>query len=260
MDGFIKKESYTLDFVTGIRLPETTLDLHTIEVQGGIGTLRATWTPELAQDLEVYHNVDVEQELTNILTEQITQEIDNEILTQLGNLRDPIQPNRGRLLTPNEVRDIGRRGQQEELIERWRETGLLDGLNDTNRQSLAELFEGQAARMIREETNQATNNFQDLELPIVRRVIARTIANDLITVAPIGEIRYNEFLNNPPHPINEIGLYNHNLNISQDLIKWRTDDTWSYGSLYGSLIGIQMDMKPLRMLPKKTETLFDLLD
>jgi hypothetical protein len=247
MDGFIKKESYTLDFVTGVRLPETTLDLHTVEVQGGIGRLRATWTPELAQDLEVYHNVDVEQELTNILTEQITQEIDNEILTQLGNLRDPIQPNRGR------------RRQQEEVIERWRETGLLDGLSD-NRQNIAELFEGQAARMIREETNQATNNFQDLELPIVRRVIARTIANDLITVAPIGEIRYNEFLNNPPHPINEIGLYNHDLNISQDLIKWRTDDTWSYGSLYGSLIGIQMDMKPLRMLPKKMETLFDLLD
>ena len=42
--------------------------------------LKAKWTPELGQDLNAYHNLDAEVELTSILSEQIALEIDREIL------------------------------------------------------------------------------------------------------------------------------------------------------------------------------------
>ena len=45
--------------------------------------LRATWTPELAQDVAAFHNIDAEAELTAILSEQIAAEIDREILKDL---------------------------------------------------------------------------------------------------------------------------------------------------------------------------------
>jgi hypothetical protein len=45
--------------------------------------LKAKWTPELGQDLNAYHNLDAEVELTSILSEQIALEIDREILEDL---------------------------------------------------------------------------------------------------------------------------------------------------------------------------------
>jgi hypothetical protein len=45
--------------------------------------LKAKWTPELGQDLNAYHNLDAEVELTGILSEQIALEIDREILEDL---------------------------------------------------------------------------------------------------------------------------------------------------------------------------------
>jgi len=45
--------------------------------------LKAKWSPELAQDLNAYHNLDAEVELTSILSEQIALEIDREILKDL---------------------------------------------------------------------------------------------------------------------------------------------------------------------------------
>ena len=45
--------------------------------------LKAKWTPELGQDLNAYHNLDAEVELTSILSEQIALEIDREILADL---------------------------------------------------------------------------------------------------------------------------------------------------------------------------------
>ena len=47
--------------------------------------LKAKWTPELGQDLNAYHNLDAEVELTSILSEQIALEIDREILADLVN-------------------------------------------------------------------------------------------------------------------------------------------------------------------------------
>ena len=45
--------------------------------------LRATWSPELAQDVSAFHNIDAEAELTAILSEQVAAEIDREILRDL---------------------------------------------------------------------------------------------------------------------------------------------------------------------------------
>ena len=47
--------------------------------------MKAKWTPELGQDLNAYHNLDAEVELTSILSEQIALEIDREILADLVN-------------------------------------------------------------------------------------------------------------------------------------------------------------------------------
>tara|TARA_R110002020_G_scaffold113236_2_gene260285 strand:- start:28096 stop:28536 length:441 start_codon:yes stop_codon:yes gene_type:complete len=60
-------------------------EMSSVEVTAGERRIRATWTPELTQDLESYHNIDAEAELTRMLSEQLTQEIDREIVE---NIRD----------------------------------------------------------------------------------------------------------------------------------------------------------------------------
>ena len=45
--------------------------------------LKIEWTPEMTRDIQAYLNIDVERELTSILSEQIAREIDRQILEQL---------------------------------------------------------------------------------------------------------------------------------------------------------------------------------
>ena len=53
----------------------------TTEVVGGeIRRLRAIWSPELAEDLEAYHGIDAEEELTRMLSQQFAEEIDREVM------------------------------------------------------------------------------------------------------------------------------------------------------------------------------------
>lgn len=59
------------------------LNLNTVNVQGNVRPLRAQWTPEIEQDLSAYHGIDVASELSNMLSEQIAAEIDNEIIQQI---------------------------------------------------------------------------------------------------------------------------------------------------------------------------------
>jgi hypothetical protein len=54
------------------------------EVAGEIRRLRAVWNHEMADDIELYHNIDAEAELSNILANQIAESIDNEIITELS--------------------------------------------------------------------------------------------------------------------------------------------------------------------------------
>ena len=105
-----KKQGTSMDNYLGIDVPEDISDLFqvawcqydSLELETEIGEvsfkldsvtvsveerkLRATWSPELAQDVSAFHNIDAEAELTALLSEQIAAEIDREILRDLRKL------------------------------------------------------------------------------------------------------------------------------------------------------------------------------
>jgi hypothetical protein len=62
---------------------EIDIKVESVPVVAETRKLRARWSPELAQDLNAYHSLDAEVELTQILSEQIALEIDREILNDL---------------------------------------------------------------------------------------------------------------------------------------------------------------------------------
>ena len=66
-----------------IDIPELDIALRSIPIIAKTRKLKAVWTPELAQDLNAYHSVDAEAELTALLSEYISMEIDLEILDML---------------------------------------------------------------------------------------------------------------------------------------------------------------------------------
>ena len=68
---------------TDIDIPELDIALKSIPIIAKTRKLKAVWTPELAQDLNAYHSVDAEAELTSLLSEYISMEIDLEILDML---------------------------------------------------------------------------------------------------------------------------------------------------------------------------------
>ena len=107
-----KKQGQTMDGYVGIEMPEVaaladmfrvawsqydSLELETeigevsfkldsVTVSAEARKLRATWSPEVAQDVSAFHNIDAEAELTALLSEQIAAEIDREILRDLRKL------------------------------------------------------------------------------------------------------------------------------------------------------------------------------
>ena len=64
-------------------IPEIDIKVDSVAVTAMTKKLKAKWSPELGQDLNAYHNLDAEVELTSILSEQIALEIDQEILNDL---------------------------------------------------------------------------------------------------------------------------------------------------------------------------------
>jgi len=64
-------------------IPEIEIKVDSVSVTAQTKKLKAKWSPELGQDLNAYHNLDAEVELTSILSEQIALEIDREILADL---------------------------------------------------------------------------------------------------------------------------------------------------------------------------------
>ena len=65
------------------QIGEVSFDLSSVTVSVTERKLRATWSPELAQDVSAFHNIDAEAELTALLSEQIAAEVDREILRDL---------------------------------------------------------------------------------------------------------------------------------------------------------------------------------
>ena len=65
------------------KIGEVSFDLESVTVSVTERKLRASWSPELAQDVSAFHNIDAEAELTALLSEQIAAEVDREILRDL---------------------------------------------------------------------------------------------------------------------------------------------------------------------------------
>jgi hypothetical protein len=66
-----------------LNIPEIDIELRSIPIVAKTRKLKAVWTPELSQDLNAYHSIDAEAELTAMLSEYISLEIDLEILEML---------------------------------------------------------------------------------------------------------------------------------------------------------------------------------
>ena len=69
--------------VDQLSIPEVNLELRSLPIVAKTRKLKAVWSPELAQDLNAYHSVDAEAELTSMLSDYISMEIDLEILDML---------------------------------------------------------------------------------------------------------------------------------------------------------------------------------
>jgi hypothetical protein len=64
-------------------IPEIDIKIDSVSITTLTKKLKARWTPELAQDLDAYQNLDAEVELTSVISEQVGLEIDAEILNDL---------------------------------------------------------------------------------------------------------------------------------------------------------------------------------
>jgi hypothetical protein len=68
---------------TILDIPEINLEMRSEAIVAKTRKLKAVWSPEFAQDLNAYHSIDAEAELTSMLSEYVSQEIDLEILDML---------------------------------------------------------------------------------------------------------------------------------------------------------------------------------
>ena len=68
---------------TVLDIPEINLEMRSEAIVAKTRKLKAIWSPEFAQDLNAYHSIDAEAELTSMLSEYVSQEIDLEILGML---------------------------------------------------------------------------------------------------------------------------------------------------------------------------------
>jgi len=77
------EDSPTEPTPTNLGIPQVDIQMRSIPIVAKTRKLKAVWTPELAQDLNAYHSVDAEAELTSMLSEYVSMEIDLEILDML---------------------------------------------------------------------------------------------------------------------------------------------------------------------------------
>jgi hypothetical protein len=126
-------------------IPEIDIKVDSVSVTAVTKKLKAKWTPELGQDLNAYHNMDAEVELTSILSEQVALEIDREILEDLvkGATASTYYWSRrpGRFVNRSTGADIGGTLSNENLlgadftgnVSEWYET-LIETINDVSAQ------------------------------------------------------------------------------------------------------------------------------
>ena len=82
------------------------------------------------------------------------------------------------------------RAESHALLSKWKKTGLLEGIDTERKQNtMARLLENQAKELLRESnamSNGQVEGFATVAFPIVRRVFAGLIANDLVSVQPMS--------------------------------------------------------------------------
>lgn len=81
--GDFEDGSTKTDGSTTINIPEINVSLGQESIVAKTRKLKAQWTPEFAQDLNAYHSIDAEAELTSLLSEYISMEIDLELMDML---------------------------------------------------------------------------------------------------------------------------------------------------------------------------------
>jgi len=104
----------------------------------------------------------------------------------------------GFLLESAEVGNIGLkqlREQREITTNRWEKIGLLEGLEGNVKENCAQLFENQLSHMINESTESySSGQFETVAFPVIRRVFAKLLANEIVSVQalnlPIGKLYY----------------------------------------------------------------------
>ena len=77
------EDTSTSGSAVSLDIPEIDVQLRSETIVAKTRKLKASWTPEFAQDLNAYHSIDAEAELTSMLSEYISMEIDLEILDML---------------------------------------------------------------------------------------------------------------------------------------------------------------------------------
>ena len=85
------------------------------------------------------------------------------------------------------ARNVGQEGAR--LTEKWSRTGLLRGLEETNRENMALMLENQAAQLLRESNSMGSGEvggFTNIAFPIVRRVFGGLVANELVSIQPMS--------------------------------------------------------------------------
>ena len=90
-----------------IGIPEVNLELKSEPIVAKTRKLKAVWTPELAQDLNAYHSIDAEAELTALLSEYVSMEIDLEILDMLITNAPAVTTTRWSAKINREISDSG---------------------------------------------------------------------------------------------------------------------------------------------------------
>jgi len=126
-------------------MKELNIDVSSIAVTTQTKKLKAKWTPELGQDLNAYHNLDAEVELTQLLSEHIALEIDREIMSELVTqaTADTFHWSRrpGKFLDRSSGEQVGGDVANESLmgadftgtVSEWYET-LIETINDVSAQ------------------------------------------------------------------------------------------------------------------------------
>ena len=131
------------------------------------------------------------------------------------------------------------------LLNKWEKTGLLEGLDkEHSRKTMARLLENQAKELLRESSAMASGDvegFAAVAFPIVRRVFAGLIANDLVSVQPMslpsGLIFFLDFVFSPSHAGAEFAAGTGRLGNLYDKSIYGTDKVGSQITGVVNLIG-----------------------